>query len=365
MTQPTNYKYHSTSQFRNVIKHVQTTCRFVGLDGEGNAIFDNSKPLPKLEFIGTTKLHGTNASIVLHEDNTISFHSKSNLLAYVVDGEFTLLSDNVEFAQSMQRRMDSVVEVIDNAKLIVKRVYGADIRPIKISGVWCGQGVQKGVGISYLPKRSLFIFGIKAGDNNQEVKQGWLPVEYTSDLTSQDTELDGIYAITDFPFEKVEIDFAYPEQSQNFLVEATHEVEKNCPVATQLQLKDPDGLLQTLGEGLVWTPTDPDWCYDTGTWFKTKGEKHSVSKVKTLAAVDPEKVNSIKEFVDYAVTDNRLEQGITEVGLDVKLTGKFIGWVSQDINKEEADTLEDNNLTMKDVGKYIADKARQFYMNKL
>lgn len=76
-------------------------------------------------------------------------------------------------------------------------------------------------------------------------------------------------------------------------------------------------------------------------------------------------MESIQKFVEYAVTNNRLEQGIQEVGLDQKFIGQYIGWVNRDINKEEADTLEASNLSMKDVGKKISDKARAFYLDKL
>ena len=96
-----------------------------------------------------------------------------------------------------------------------------------------------------------------------------------------------------------------------------------------------------------------------------KGDKHSSSKVKKLASVDTEKLNSIKEFVKYTCTDNRLVQGIQEVGLDNSKIGEYIGWVNRDIFKEELDTLKDNNLETKDVGKYVADVARKFYIAEL
>lgn len=169
----------------------------------------------------------------------------------------------------------------------------------------------------------------------------------------------------DFPTQRIEIDFKTPEFSQNKLVNYTEEVEQVCPISKQLNLKDSEGNPALLGEGLVWTPIDPDYCWDSGTWFKTKGKKHSVSKTKSVAAVCPEKLASIQEFLTYAVTENRLTQGIGEVGLDQKKVGQFIGWVNKDINKEEGDVLEKNNLTMKDVGKYLSNKAREFYMKEL
>lgn len=364
--QPTNYSFHSTGQFRNVVKNIQQQAKFNGFDSDGNVILNELAIAPTIEYIGTVKLHGTNASIIVHEDNTISYHSKNNLIGYhIPSGEFILLSDNAEFAQSMSRRFDSVLEVVENARRIVKEHYGAHLYPIKISGEWAGSGVQKSVGISFLPKKSFFIFGIKAGETDQNAKQGWLPVEVTSLLTNEDSHVDGIYSITDFPVSRVKIDFQNPSYSQNTLVEATKSVEECCPVSKQLCLVDENNTPQLLGEGLVWTPVSPEHCWDSGNFFKTKGEKHSVSKVKSVASVDVEKLNSIQEFVEYAATENRLQQGLSEVGKDQKLIGAFLSWVSKDINKEEGDVLESNNLTMKDVGKYLSTKARTWYITEL
>lgn len=360
---PTNYKYHSTNQFRNVCKSIKEQATFSHVSEDGKVVFDPTKTIPTLEYIGTVKLHGTNASIVLHENGDISFHSKSQLLGYVRDEEFTLLSDNAEFAQTMFRRIDSVKELLESARKVVKDFQGVELYPIKVSGEWAGQGIQKSVGISFLSKKSFFVFGIKAGDTIQSEKQGWLPVTSTLNL-DVDNE-NGIYSITQFKTETVEIDFNTPEFIQNTLVEVTEKIENECPVSKQLNTVDSEGNQVLLGEGLVWTPVDPDYCWDSGNWFKTKGKKHSVSKVKSVASVDPEKLSSIQDFVEYAVTENRLDQGIREVGLDQSLIGKYIGWVNKDINKEEADVLENSNLTMKDVGKYLANKSREYYINKL
>lgn len=86
MAQPTNYTYHSTGQFRNVVKNIQQQAKFSGFDEEGNVVLNELDIAPTIEYIGTVKLHGTNASIVLHEDGVISFHSKNNLLGYVENG---------------------------------------------------------------------------------------------------------------------------------------------------------------------------------------------------------------------------------------------------------------------------------------
>lgn len=103
--------------------------------------------------------------------------------------------------------------------------------------------------------------------------------------------------------------------------------------------------------------------------FKVKGQKHSVSKAKTLAPVDVEKLNSIKEFVDYAVTEQRFDQAVNEVvgsyeELDVKNIGNLIRWVINDVLEEELDTLTENNLKPKEVNKYISGKTRELFFEK-
>lgn len=366
MTQPVNYKFHSTNQYRNVIKNIQQSAKYIGYDEiKKEPILEPDAIAPTLTYTGTVKLHGTNGSVVKHENGTISFHSKNNLLGYVNNGEFHLVSDNACFAQTMYGRFDELRKVIERAESLVKSYYGEVMYPLKLSGEWCGQGIQKGVGVSYLNKRSWFIFGIKSGDTDQKNKTGWLSNLMLENITTQESRDMGIYSITYFPTYTIAIDFEKPETSQNILVKLTEKVENCCPVSEALSIKNSEGEPQRLGEGLVWTPLNEDYCYDSGNFFKTKGQKHSVSKVKTVAEICPEKLESIQSFVDYAVTDNRLEQGIQETGLDQKLIGQYIGWVNKDIHKEEADTLEASNLTMKDVGKKISDKARTFYLNKL
>ncbi len=95
------------------------------------------------------------------------------------------------------------------------------------------------------------------------------------------------------------------------------------------------------------------------------------SKVKTPVEIDVEKMNSVNEFVDYCVTENRLNQGIEQVFTcnnlrpDIKNTGDFIKWISKDILKEETDTLVKSDLIWKDVSGVIAKKASQWFKEYL
>lgn len=215
-------KYHSTPQLRNAIRHLTKSMSFVGVNEDGTVKYDMSKVKP-VEYLGTVKLHGTNASIVLHEDGTTTLHSKERTLATIKDGEWEIGQDNAEFAQTMQRKKASLMmvsaSVIHNLKHYGKLKY-----PVKISGEWVGQGVQKGVGISLLSVKSLFIFGVKAGDD-------WLSPELFKCCEAPSV---GIYNIANFPTYSVIIDPAFSDKAVVEMTKLVDVVEKECPVAKEL-----------------------------------------------------------------------------------------------------------------------------------
>jgi hypothetical protein len=125
--------------------------------------------------------------------------------------------------------------------------------------------------------------------------------------------------------------------------------------------------ISTVGEGIVWKCVTKHAIYDTSKLiFKTKGEKHSESKVKIIVEVDVEKVNNVNEFVDAVVTEHRLEKKFVESGLstDAKNTGDFIRIIMNDVLKEEADRMEVSGLSAKDVTSNIAKKTRIWFLNK-
>lgn len=214
---------------------------------------------------------------------------------------------------------------------------------IAIYGEWCGGSIQKGVALNQLPKMFV-IFGVKVDDK-------WI------DIVRHDNE-QGIYHIEQFPTFMVDIDFNNPELIQNTLLELTMKVEELCPVGKQLGVEG-------IGEGIVFTSIDnPD------LKFKSKGEKHSVSKVKVLNSINEEEVNSINEFVEYSVTENRLKQGLdymkeNNIELSQKSTGEYIRWIVNDIIKEELDVIVANTIDLKKANAKISQKAREFYFNNI
>lgn len=335
-------KYPSIEQFRNIIKQVQMSAQYIGKDSDNNPVYDKSAEMPIITFKGTVKLHGTNASICYNNEAGLWVQSRNNII--------TVENDNAGFAFFVKSKEDSFFDMIHD--IAAQLDISLNENTITVYGEWCGGNIQKGVSISGLPKMFV-IFGFKVTPFSEDECAYWI----NPDRVIID---EGIYCIEDFPTYEILIDFNDPQLAQNKLVELTEAVEAECPVGKHFGNSG-------VGEGIVW---EAEW--NTNRYrFKVKGEKHSSSKVKTLAEVDVEKLNSINEFVEYAVTENRLNQGIEQVFTsqniepDRKLTGAFVKWVSSDVFKEEMDTLIENGLEPKDVGGKVSKTASQWFMKYL
>lgn len=316
-------KYPSIEQFRSVVRTVRTNHDYQGKDEEGNATYQHLSNYPTLKFKGTVKIHGTNAGIVKYKDR-VEFQSRERVL--------TLEQDNANFMLSMLNfNLDFLFERFPYKESVA------------IYGEWCGGNIQKGVAINGLPKMFV-IFGIKVDDE-------W--IKLPKDLYDN---AQNIYNILQFPTYEVDIDFNSPELAQNEMIEMTLSVEDECPVGKYF------GNIG-VGEGIVFTCID-----NQNLKFKSKGEKHSVSKVKVLNSINTEELESIQAFVEATCTDNRLEQGINylkemNISLEPKNTGEFLRWVVSDILKEEMDTIISNQLDVKKTKSAIVNSARIYFLN--
>lgn len=320
-------KYPSIDQFRQIIREVKTRHDYQGKDENGDPIFIHKGPYPTLEFKGTVKIHGTNASIVKYKgESGYKFQSRER--------ELSLAHDNSTFMLTM---------------------LGCDLEPlfsgihfqetIVFYGEWCGGNIQKGVAINGLPKMFV-IFGCK-------VDGKWCDFGVVPHMNYQN-----IYFIDQFKTWFIDVDFNEPEKVQNKFIELTEQVEAQCPVGKYFGVEG-------IGEGIVWKST-----IHPTLMFKVKGEKHSVSKVTKLAAVDTVLIDSMKEFINLALTENRLNQGIeklTEMGkpIDQKSTGDFLRWVIGDVIKEEQDTIIKNQFDPKKLNPLVSSVAKNWYFEYL
>jgi hypothetical protein len=312
--------------------------QFQGLDENDNPIVDRNAKMPVITFTGTVKLHGTNASVCYNSQEGMWYQSRKNVI--------TPANDNAGFAFFAESNKSSFYNIIGKIKT------DNDIDPneftISLYGEWAGKKIQKGVAISELDK-AFYIFGVKISKpQDPEFNAYWIDSSSLRDVDAR------IFNVNDFRSYSIDVDFNMPQLSQNKFTEITEEVEKECPIAKA------SGILG-VGEGVVWVAKYEDSIYR----FKVKGEKHSVTKVKTLVSVDVEKLASINDFIEYSVTENRFNQAIENVygedDLDIEKLGDFIRWFINDITSEEMDTMVKNNLEPKDVNKYISNKVREMF----
>lgn len=320
-------KYPSIEQFRNVIRTVKSKHDFQGKDDNGDAIYKHLSDYPTLTFEGTVKLHGTNAAIVQYKDRR-EYQSRERVLS--------LEQDNAGFMLYMSGlKLDYLFKDIPFNDYIA------------IYGEWCGGNIQKGVAITGLPKMFV-IFGYLVDDIWVDIPN----IECGYSIHA------GIYNVDRFPTFTVDIDFNQPEAIQNELIRLTIAVEEKCPVGAYFNVEG-------IGEGIVFTCTT-----DPTLKFKSKGEKHSASKVKVLNTVNTEELESIREFVEYSCTLNRMEQGLQYLrdnGFPIHQTaiGDFIRWIVTDILKEESDTIINNQIDIKKAKGQIAFKAKQWFINQI
>jgi len=322
-------KFTDINQFRNVIREVKSHHDYFGNDENGDAIYRHTTPYPKYKFRGTVKLHGTSAAIVLNKNGEYSFQSRERILS--------LDEDNYQFMNTM---------IGKNHKSLFENIEFDNY--CAIYGEWCGGSIQGKIALNQLEKMFV-IFAVRIDDV-------WQDMENYKHLHINE---EGIYNILQFPQYEIEIDFNQPELVQNKLIELTEEVEKECPVGKYFGVSG-------VGEGIVWESVNTEHRYI----FKVKGEKHQSSKIKKLVSVDVEEIENMNKFVDYVLTESRLNQGIDKLKemnkpIDMKSTGDYLRWIYNDVIKEESDVIEENQINVKKLGSALSAKARIFWMDYL
>lgn len=327
-------KFSSIVQFANVVKHVRDHCSY------------HSLPLPKLNFSGSAKIHGTNAAIGFSPSNEVWFQSRERILSYE--------ADNAGFYSWGQYNAVVLKEFYNT----IAKSCNIEHDSFYIYGEWFGASIQKGVAVSQILEKKFGIF--KMVFVKGEVETVIDPVNWHGFINAK---LPVVFAI-DYAVKPhtIEIDFSEPHLVQNRLLELTLAVEEECPIGKYFGVSG-------IGEGIVWATTD----LDNIPKFKTKGSAHSVSKVTTVRELTDSEIASkanADEFVESYCTVNRMEQGITKLGemgllVDIKNMGAYLRWIGNDILTECHDVLVVSFIERKDVMPRISDKARDWFLNYL
>ena len=311
---------------RHVCEDVKRHCEYAGLATR-----------PTIKFRGTVKLHGTNGGVRIREDG--------GLVAQGRNRELTIQNDNFGFAHYVSSR--------GYAFDALRRFFGLGNHDVTFYGEWCGQGIQKKVAVSELPKHFV-VFAVY--DHTDEV---WVPLfDYEfNDSVKELLNEQNVWLITQAPTYSVEIDFNDPVPAAEVISQYTLQVEDECPWGKFR------GIEGGLGEGIVWTSHD----YPVHITFKSKGEKHKKTGTERKhVEVDPEKVASINALVDLLLPEWRLEQGFTylrENNLPVAntSTGEYLKWLAKDILKEESDRIAANPYPWKDLQGYIMRRGKEYF----
>lgn len=317
-------KFPSIKQYREVIKEY----RKLGLYGE-------------VDVIGFPKGHGSNARVVFLGPEDVVAHGKEH--------QWTAeLKDGYGFYDWVQTHRDALL----TWARILKIEYPIDY-PFEICGEWMGGNVAKGSSCEDMEK---FLLVFRVGYSRLNEHGNWKMQFINDDDFRIEEPAMRMFDVRNMGQYIVTINTDHPELAQNELARITTEVETDCPIAKYL------GGASSKGEGVVW------WCKankDRHLVFKVKGKKHSGSKIRELATVNPEQVAGAKAFIDYACTENRMEQAVQETGnIEKANMSAFLKWLHADIVKEESDTLQTNGLNYKDLQQRISDKAIGWYRSQ-
>lgn len=349
-------KYPSIEQFRHAIQSIKHKIQLKVTD-DGVKYFDESIPLPSILYRGTVKTHGTHGDIVFDPtaEIPIKVQSRNNILSSQRDN-----SGFYSFVNSIP--ISDLMEFLKEIEVVCS--HHQDFKfPIIISGEWCGKGIQKGVGISELQRFFIF-YNVSFGSiEDSSSERTWVDIDAFPNIHLEEYR---IFNIMDFTSYTQTIDFSHPETAIDELKRITDDVERNCPVAKRIAALDDVYTRNTTGEGVVWIPISEEF-KSSRFWFKVKGDEHRVTKEGIVLA--PEKVRTIKEFLNKTVTVNRLEQGYITVQEDHNISSKkfnnaFVQWILNDIMKEEYDTMEASKIEKNDISNQINKRAIKWVINK-
>lgn len=316
-------KFQKIGHFSDMFKAVKKEKTFVEYIPETKEVI--TKPLdPENSLVIvhlSTKLHGTNAGICLDRDRGLIIQSRER--------EITPESDNAGFAAYMS--IPNVREYFESKlKEFVAQPHVRDgYQSVVLYGEWCGQGVQKGVACSMVPKffaPFACTLVLKSGST--------INLEFWKRFRNEEVRS---FPVNEFT---MALDISNPQPFVDEINKLVEEIENEDPFMLQ------NFQVSGIGEGLVGYIEGVPNGLRNDYRFKAKGEKHKVRGDKTPVSIDPVHLESIDQLIEYTVTDARIEQGIQklqEMGnpIDRKSTGAFMSWLVGDIFEEEGERIQE------------------------
>lgn len=329
--------YGSIESFRSIVKYMD----------------DNPELNRNVVAEGTEKIHGTNAAVCYNDIDNIWVQSRNRII--------TIENDNAGCARFVENNLTAWLEIIN----LLKKFYNLNLTDnvLSIYFEWCGGNIQKHSCVSGLDKMAI-IFKHFCVTSNDNIK--WYETKCDDNWVGN--RLCNIYNIKWFPSITLNIDFSNLSKSMEEMNDYTLYIEKNSGVAKFFNIPT------NIGEGYVWTFFDSN---NNLIRWKTKGVEHTKckiikKKIKNLQnSSDKEKI--IADFVNYSVTDGRLQQAWQNIfGIEneknephIKFISKFMNLVVEDIIKEEVDIMEEKGIVKRDIYKLSSNISKDWYMRNL
>ncbi|KAG7008809.1 hypothetical protein G7Y79_00004g013930 [Physcia stellaris] len=305
--------------------------------------------IPSLSLIGTVKLHGTHADMVIEKGDDIRLQSRNR-------AELDLGTDNCGFAAFAIPLRAQILALKERYIARYRTLHpGTPLNPecpVVIAGEWCGKGIQKKVALIQLPKHFVIV--------SVHINGSWVP---DTDYADIHDEAVGIYNVSKAGFFYHELDIANVEDSEMQIGTLVKKVETQCPYALKLDVSG-------IGEGIVWKARD--FCKDPEFWFKSKGDEFAV-KIVDKSEPDLLKLQHAEraqEFAKQVTTVNRMQQGwdfLSEMRIpqDISGTRQFLSWLMGDCLTEEAREIAEAGLDKGQLKSAICLIGKDWYKAKV
>jgi hypothetical protein len=306
-----------------------------------------------MPIVGTVKLHGTHADILIHSDDSIVFQSKG-----VVGISPT--RDNAGFATTMSQKTKVLLRLRDlflaRFKQLNPETSIDQTHPVLIAGEWIGKSIQKEVAIAQLSKRFVIV--------SLNINGQW----------QRDSDYGGIaipnHDIYNISRAGVFTHILHPEDVQRTtdeLQSLAEDVARRCPFAATFGL---DGE----GEGIVWKPAEAPYNANPNLWFKTKGGrfKPTFTPRPPRQCLETAEQNRLvaAEVARIWTSELRLKQGLDnlrerQIKINLRGLGAFLKWVQNDIALEEKRYIAEHKIDVPTLRIEIAKIARPWYGDRL
>jgi hypothetical protein len=305
--------------------------------------------IPPIPIIGTVKLHGAHADILVHHDNTIILQSRNVT-------NLSVNADNYGFATTMTQKSPAILRLRDEylarwRELNPEQELDETI-PVTIAGEWIGTGVQKNVAISLLSKRFVII--------SVKINDAWVLDSDYSTVEAPESDIynisrGGVYTST-----------LYPDDQQRTIAALeplAEEVAARCPFAESF------GVVGA-GEGLVWKLVP--YVSDADLWFKTKGgmfKPNFMPAPKKPADDVKEQREQAAELAKGWCSEQRLEQGwdyLKEIGKErnMERLRDYLKWVQNDVLIEEKGYVKEHKVDEQMLRMEIMKVAKPWYVTR-